>query len=76
MHVLLAGATSALVRPIVPLLLARGHRVTGLNRSVERPRGPGRRVLARPSSTSSRGRRRRLSCAPPHPMWRCTTSPT
>ena len=41
MHVLLAGATGAVVRPIVPLLLARGHRVTGLNRSVERPRGSG-----------------------------------
>jgi len=39
MHVLLAGATGAVSRRIVPLLLARGHRVTGLTRSVERAEG-------------------------------------
>jgi nucleoside-diphosphate-sugar epimerase len=32
MHVLLAGATGVVGRRIVPLLLARGHRVTGLTR--------------------------------------------
>jgi nucleoside-diphosphate-sugar epimerase len=39
MHVLLAGATGDVGRRIVPLLLARGHRVTGLTRSVERAEG-------------------------------------
>ena len=56
MHVLLAGATSALVRPIVPLLLARGHRVTGLTRSVERAKRLRAAGAPRLSSTS-RGRR-------------------
>ena len=57
MHVLLAGATGVVGRRIVPLLLARGHRVTGLTRSVERAARLRRRVPARLSSTSSRGRR-------------------
>lgn len=39
MHVLLAGATGAVSRRIVPLLLARGHRVTGLTRRFERAEG-------------------------------------
>jgi nucleoside-diphosphate-sugar epimerase len=36
MHILVAGATGAVGRRIVPLLLARGHRVTGLTRSTTR----------------------------------------
>ncbi|HEY0814209.1 MAG TPA: NAD(P)H-binding protein, partial [Pseudonocardia sp.] len=36
MHVLVAGATGAVGRRIVPLLLERGHRVTGLTRSTAR----------------------------------------
>jgi nucleoside-diphosphate-sugar epimerase len=36
MDILVAGATGAVGRRIVPLLLARGHRVTGLTRSTAR----------------------------------------
>jgi nucleoside-diphosphate-sugar epimerase len=36
MHVLLAGATGAIGRRLLPLLLAGGHRVTGLTRSEAR----------------------------------------
>ena len=39
MHILVAGATGVVGRRIVPLLLARGHRVTGLTRSAARAQG-------------------------------------
>jgi nucleoside-diphosphate-sugar epimerase len=39
MHVLVAGATGAVGRRIIPLLLAQGHRVTGLTRSAARAAG-------------------------------------
>jgi len=38
MKVLLAGATGAVGRPLVPLLLAAGHEVTGITRSRDRAR--------------------------------------
>jgi 2-alkyl-3-oxoalkanoate reductase len=38
MRVFLAGATGAIGRQLVPLLLAEGHRVTGMTRSPERAR--------------------------------------
>jgi uncharacterized protein YbjT (DUF2867 family) len=56
MHVLRAGATGAVGRRFVPLLLARGHRVTGLTRSVERAKRLRAAGAPRLSSTS-RGRR-------------------
>ena len=36
MHILLAGATGVVGRRIVPLLVAKGHQVTGLTRSPSR----------------------------------------
>lgn len=39
MHVLVAGATGAVGRRLVPLLLGRGDRVTGLTRSAARAEG-------------------------------------
>jgi uncharacterized protein YbjT (DUF2867 family) len=67
MHVLLAGATGVIGRRIVPLLLADGHRVTGLTRSRHRAGARGadnrraRRLGWTPAYPSSRDDFRALS---------------
>ena len=45
MRIFLAGATGAIGRRLVPLLLAQGHHVTGMVRSSERGRGLGTSLL-------------------------------
>ena len=63
MRVLVAGATGAIGRPLVPLLSTAGHEVIGLTRSAEKAEAL--RVIgaeavwprASPSSTRPRGTR-------------------